>query len=415
MILYYHKLIYLLPLALVTGPFIPDLIVILCSLLFLIDTFRLKLFKYYNNNFFKIFIIFFILINLSSLFSEHYKSFKYSIGYIRFGIFSIFFYYVLLNFKNFKFNFSIIFFSTFILMIIDGYVQYFFGKNFFLIELQKYQTNLPYVTSFFGEEKKLGSFLSRLAPIFFISILIVEDKFKWRKPFLNSIVILLLLVLILLTTERVSIFLAGSLFIFIIFKSKFLITSKKFFIVMGIFLISITFYTSPDLLEKMKSVLYSSGILFPGWHEAGAPGKGKVLAGYDLGTFYFSKFHQDQIINSFNIFKESPFLGVGAKNFKLYASSGWHPHNYHAQILSEFGIFTYLVFVSVFLYYFFKVIKIFLFKKINNSNLEMKYFIICVIFLSLLPIPNGDFLNNWLNILLYLPVGFLLYLNEKKI
>ena len=45
----------------------------------------------------------------------------------------------------------------------------------------------------------------------------------------------------------------------------------------------------------------------------------------------------------------------------------------------------------------------------------MKYFIICVIFLSLLPIPNGDFLNNWLNILLYLPVGFLLYLNEKKI
>ena len=113
MIFYYHKLIYLLPLALITGPFLPDLIVILCSLLFLIDTFRLKLFKYYNNYFFKIFIIFFILINLSSLFSEHYKSFKYSIGYIRFGIFSIFFYYVLLNFKNFKFNFSVVFFFNF--------------------------------------------------------------------------------------------------------------------------------------------------------------------------------------------------------------------------------------------------------------------------------------------------------------
>ena len=236
MILYYHKLIYLLPLALVSGPFLPDLIVILCSLLFLIDTFRLKLFKYYDNYFFKIFIIFFILINLSSLFSEYYKSFKYSIGYIRYGVFSIFLYYVLINFKNFKLNFSLVFFYTFIFIIIDGYVQYFFGKNFFLIELQKYQTDLYYVTSFFGEEKKLGSFLSRLAPIFFISILIIENKFKWRLPYLNSIIILLFVVLIILTTERVSIFFAGSLFIFILFKSNFLIKSKKFFFVIALFL-----------------------------------------------------------------------------------------------------------------------------------------------------------------------------------
>ena len=229
MILYYHKLIYLLPLALVSGPFLPDLIVTLCSLLFLIDTFRLKLFKYYNNYFFKIFIIFFILINLSSLFSEYYKSFKYSIGYIRYGIFSIFIYYVLINFKNFKFNFSIVFFSTFVLIIIDGYFQFFFGKNFVFLELQKYQTDLNYVTSFFGEEKKLGSYLSRLAPIFFMSILIIRNKFKWELPLLNSLIIIVLLVLVILTTERVSIFLAASLFIFILFKSKFLIQSKRFF------------------------------------------------------------------------------------------------------------------------------------------------------------------------------------------
>ena len=119
MISYYHKLIYLLPLALITGPFLPDLIVVICSILFIIDTFRLKLFNYYNNNFFKIFIIFFILINFSSLFSEHLKSFKYSIGYIRYGVFSIFLYYVLVNFKNFKLNFSIAFFLTFLVIIFD--------------------------------------------------------------------------------------------------------------------------------------------------------------------------------------------------------------------------------------------------------------------------------------------------------
>ena len=79
MIIYYHKLLYVLPLALITGPFIPDLIVVLCSILFLIDTFRLKLFDYYNNNFFKVFIIFVFFLNLSALFSDYSISFKYSL------------------------------------------------------------------------------------------------------------------------------------------------------------------------------------------------------------------------------------------------------------------------------------------------------------------------------------------------
>ena len=207
MISYYHKLIYLLPLALITGPFLPDLIVVICSILFLIDTFRLKLFSYYNNNFFKIFIIFFILINLSSLFSEYLQSFKYSIGYIRYGVFSIFLYYVLVNFKNFKLNFSLVFFFTFIVIIFDGYIQYFFGKNLILIELQKYSTGLPYVTSLMGEEKKLGSFLAKLLPIFLFSILIIKEKLNFKMQY-YSLVIIMLFILILLTTERVSIFIA---------------------------------------------------------------------------------------------------------------------------------------------------------------------------------------------------------------
>ncbi len=410
MILYYHKLIYLLPLALVSGPFLPDLIVTLCSLLFLIDTFRLKLFKYYNNYFFKIFIIFFILINLSSLFSEYYKSFKYSIGYIRYGIFSIFIYYVLINFKNFKFNFSIVFFSTFVLIIIDGYFQFFFGKNFVFLELQKYQTDLNYVTSFFGEEKKLGSYLSRLAPIFFMSILIIRNKFKWELPLLNSLIIIVLLVLVILTTERVSIFLAASLFIFILFKSKFLIQSKKFFFVIGAVSTFIVFYNNPNLLEKIYSVFYSIGILSPGYTE-----KGLVIGGYDEGIFFFSKFHQDQIINVINIFKENMFLGVGAKNYKLYVTNGWHPHNFHGQILAELGMVSYLIFFSTFIFLLIKSIKIFFFEKHYSLEEELKNYIYIIIFLNFLPIPTGDFFNNWLNIIIYLPIGFLLFLNEKKI
>lgn len=410
MINYYYRVLYFLPLALITGPFLPDLIVVLCSLLFIIDTFRLKLFKYYNNYFFKTFIVFFILINFSSLFSEYFGSFKYSIGYIRYGIFSIFLYYVLLNFQNFKFNFSLAFFLTFILIIIDGYIQYLFGKNLFLIELQKYKTGLPYVTSFMGEEKKLGSFLSRLAPIFFFSILILKEKFHLKFSYVKSLSIILLFILILLTTERVSIFIATILFIFILFKSKFLINSKKFFF-SGIFIFSLlVLYFNPNLFEKIKSIFYSIGVLSPGYNDSGT-----LKGGYYEGIYFFSKFHQDQIINVINIIKENTFFGIGAKNYKLYVTNGWHPHNYHAQVLAELGIFSYLIFFSTFIFLAIKTTKNFFFKMNKTIENELKNYLYLILFLNFLPIPSGDFFNNWVNIIIYLPVGFILFLNEKKI
>ena len=410
MISYYHKFIYLLPLALITGPFLPDLIVVICSILFLIDTFRLKLFNYYNNNFFKIFIIFFILINLSSLFSEYLQSFKYSLGYIRYGIFTIFLYYVLVNFKNFKLNFSIVFFITFLIIIFDGYIQYFFGKNLIYFELQTYQSGLPYVTSFMGEEKKLGSFLAKLLPIFLFSILIIKEKFNFRLAYYSTALMVILFILILLTTERVSIFITVCFFILILLKSSFLIKSKKTFLFGIIFLTALTLFYNPSLYEKIKSVFYSSGLLFPGYNTDGL-----IKGGYDEGFFFFSKFHQEQIINVISIFKENSLFGLGAKNYKLYVTNGWHPHNYHAQVIAELGIFSYLVFFATFVFLIIQSVKIFLFKNFNNIETELKSYIYIILLLNLLPIPSGDFFNNWVNIILYLPIGFFLYLNEKKI
>ena len=125
MIYGYHKLIYFLPLALISGPFLPDLIVIICSLLFIYDSFRLRLFEYYSNIFFKIFFIFFIILNLSALFSDNLLLFKYSIGYVRYGIFSILVFYVLKNIDNSKLflSYSIIF--TYILYYLMGIFNFF--------------------------------------------------------------------------------------------------------------------------------------------------------------------------------------------------------------------------------------------------------------------------------------------------
>ena len=103
------------------------------------------------------------------------------------------------------------------------------------------------------------------------------------------------------------------------------------------------------------------------------------------------------------------------QNFKFYVSDAWHPHNYHVQVLSEIGVFAYLIIISLFILFLVKILKFLFIKKINNIYEEMNYMIITIIFLNLLPIPSGDFFNNWLNIILYIPFGYYLFLNEKKI
>tara|TARA_B100000959_G_scaffold287458_1_gene372424 strand:- start:7715 stop:8953 length:1239 start_codon:yes stop_codon:yes gene_type:complete len=412
MINFYYKLLYFLPLALISGPFFSDLIVITCSLFFLIDTFRLKLFNYYNNTFFKVFIIFFFFLNISSLFSEDIIAFKYTIGYLRYGIFSILIFYVLKNYSNFKKNFIFIFFFTFIFLIIDGYIQYFFGKNILFFDIEKYQTGLKYVTSVFGEEKKLGSYLSRLAPIFFIAILLLKKEFNINKDLINLFLIPVLYILILLTTERISIFLISSLLILMLFNSNELIKKKIIFLITFILSVILVLLLNPSLLEKLKSVFYSIGVVSPGYTS-----DGKIIGGYDQGLFFFSKFYHDQILNSLSLFKENIFFGIGAKNYKLQGFDGWHPHNFHAQLLGEIGLIGYLIFFSIFISFLSKVIKILFLEKNEKTNPdhELKNLLIFIVFLNLLPIPTSDFFNNWLNIILYLPFGFILFLNEKKI
>ena len=406
MINYYHKLIYLLPLALITGPFIPDLIVVLCSILFLIDTFRLKLFEYYKNNFFKIFVIFFLFLNLSSIFSINTISFKYSLTYFRYGIFVIFVYYVLKNYSNSKILLGYSIITTFVILLIDGYIQFIFGKNIFFFELQEYRPNFSYVTSFFNDEKKLGGFLSRMLPLLLISFIFIRKKYQNSN--LNhffSMIVFLIFFLTFLTTERVSIFITIIFFIGMFTKSNIFLKPKIIYFVIISIGLMVLFYYHPHLYLKMKSIFYSSGILFPGYTN-----QGTIVGEYDLGKFIFSKFHHEQIISSIKIFLENPLFGIGAKNFKSIAYA-WHPHNYHAQVLAELGIFSYLIIFSLFIYFVFEILKKY-FHSLDLKN-EIKFYLLIAFFLNLIPIPSADFFNNWVNIMIFLPVGYYLYINEK--
>jgi len=100
-----------------------------------------------------------------------------------------------------------------------------------------------------------------------------------------------------------------------------------------------------------------------------------------------------------------------------------HPHSSHLQILAELGLLGYIFLFSFFAYLIFLFFKNFMnifFKtqktSENNYNLY-KIFILLALIQHLFPIiPSGNIFNNWLSVLFYFDLAFLLnfhYYNKK--
>ena len=211
-------IIILMPALLISGAFLSDLGLSLVAILFLINSIKNNLKKYYNNYYFKFFFIFCLILILSSLLSDNILiSLKNSLFYFRFGIFSLCFWYLLE--KN-PFLLKYLFISMllcFSSLIVDGYIQFLFGKNLFGQALY----NDYRVSSFFGSELILGSYMARFFPILF-ALFIFLDQSKKNKLilFFMTIVFILAEGLIFISGERLALFFMNMSAVFIILMIK---------------------------------------------------------------------------------------------------------------------------------------------------------------------------------------------------
>ena len=158
----------------ITGPFIPDLfLVIICLNLIFLSIYE-KNFEIFKNKFFIFFIIFCFVASLVSIISENLSSLKSSSLYFRFGLFTIASYLIIKNNKRLLkllfYFFLIIFFTLFI----DTLFQYFFSKN--LLGFTYNDLNNFRITSFFGKDEVLGSYTARFFPLV-IFLFIYNTKF----------------------------------------------------------------------------------------------------------------------------------------------------------------------------------------------------------------------------------------------
>ena len=157
---------------LIWGPFFPDLIVSISTLFFLYYVFKNNTFNYFNNKPFIIFLLFCIIAIISSLKAEDILlSLQSSLFYFRIGIFSCFIWYLIEKDKNILRYFYYALVICFSVLVIDGYFQFFFEFN--LIGLPSSGAR---ISSFFGDELIMGSYLSRLFPLLFALFLLKKKK-----------------------------------------------------------------------------------------------------------------------------------------------------------------------------------------------------------------------------------------------
>ena len=383
---------------LVTGPFLPDLLVSSSALWFLFYSFKHKQYQIYHNKYFYLFAAFCLICIISSLLSKDiFLSFQSSLFYFRIGIFALLISFLIDQNKKILDYFYYVFIVTFFALIVDGYIQYFTGFNILGFPIQGIR-----VSSFFREELILGSYLVRLLPLFLALFIVRKNKSSFE-IYSFFIFFILLYVLIFMSGERTSFFFLN---LFIVFNLLFI--SNYRILRLLVFIISIC---SVVLLVVNDSNYYDRYV--------DQPIKSFGMDNISKEKKIFSPEHDSLYRTALNMFLDKPLLGHGPKLFRLKCSNpkyatgnkpcDTHPHNFYIQLLAETGIIGFLFLIGILIYLSYLMIKNTWNNFLNKQALLTNYQICLLsgLLITLWPLsPNGSFFNNYLMIVYSLQIGF---------
>ena len=469
-------IIVLFPLFFITGPFLPDFFCIFVGLSYLF--FYSKNDKINKSEFHILifFVLFYIYLNINSFISFNSNiSFKSSVPFFRIIIFIFALSYFFKTQKDINSKLYFFFIICIVLLLLDSIYQFYNNKNIFGAEIQ----NIDRITSFFGDEQIMGSFISRLLPC--IIALSYLTKIK-KKNIYNFFIISVAFVLIFLSGERLAL-----AYFFIFLTLYFVVDSNKtkiifFLSFIVISVISLTLVNSNQFKKffvhtynqlTVKKTYFTSYRHLLHYRTSYSMFKDKPLFGHGLKSFrylcsdlkYFNKqevldenkFYSpvDGIINDkqevagtkqvsvieivapfsshpiglynlkenlfFSKFKNGDKIKKGDIVFQKYDyknGCNTHSHNIYFQFLSELGLIGTAFLFTIFIYVIYNLY-ILLKKRINSKidNIDKaKFLILSGIFISLIPIfPSGNYFTNWLLIITYFPIGIYLSLLKSRL
>lgn len=417
----FTSFICFLPLAMLTGPAIPDFIVIVTGIYFLFYLFFAKENIISQKKFFIYFLLFYFFLIISSILSaDSWLSLKFTIPYIRFILLAFLISYLIKNNKKkFYFYFFISCFLSTTILFIDSIFEFSVGKN-----LLGFPSIIKgRVGSLFGNELILGSYILKISPLFLTSLFFIEMS-NFKKKILFFILLFIFFIIILISGDRAPLFLFYLFFLMLFFLLKpyrkgFLLT----FLLMIIVLIAVMSFNKNLYNRLVTQTINEIGFGQENYnHRAlGLTEDARKLTFYKKKAYLFSAQHHNYFLTGINIFKDNLFFGAGPKLFfklssqKKYAIDNFsqitHPHNFYIQLLAETGL---IGFCIVFFFFLYLVKKIFDLKNACEKTFDQSNKIIIGISIAglifhLWPIiTTGSFFTNYNCIMIYMCIGFFL-------
>jgi O-antigen ligase len=398
-------LFVLIPLSLISGPLIPDLSLVIIAINFIILTIINKKYEIFDSKFLVFFLIFCLMIAVISFFSLNTSSIQSSLFYFRFGLFSLAGY-ILLEEKKNLLNYTLyLLLFIYLILFVDSIYQYKFDEN--LLGFKYINPHNFRITSFFGKDEILGSYSVRLLPLTFFLIIFIFNHSIIKKRLLFTLLFIISSVIILLSGERTSVALLFLMMLFLFISSFNLRKLLIFPMIISIITFAFIIYKSDTIKNRM---------IYTTINQLGLSEKSERLV-------VFSKTYEGHYLIALNMFKEKPIFGHGAKMFRFYCSKKenfvadnactTHPHNFYMQMLAETGLVGFLFLMMIFFYILFLFFKNLYFQLKYKKQLisDLGLCLLSSYFITFFPIlPSGNFFNNWLSIIIYYPLGFLIYI-----
>ena len=317
----------------------------------------------------------------------------------------------------------IIIFTIICFLFLDAFIQYIFGEN-----ILGYKILNNRISSVFGSELILGSFLFKMLPIIVWLIFYLEINIDKNKNYL-IVFFSLYFIVIYLSGERTS-FALMNIFLFLV--ALFVVKTRKILLislsllVLFIALSVLGNFGKSDPFNRIFVKTFNqitNNIILDNKIDLSNEVSPKIKENIKKNIQIFSTEHTGHYKLAYKLFLNQPIFGAGPKGFRYYCRSvkydpkvgicSTHPHNIVIQILAETGILGFIFYFSGLLFLIIKILSC------TNRDKLLKdkncFLIISIgLFVSLFPlVPGGNFFNNWLSINNYYFLGVYLYSYKK--
>ena len=410
-----HIPLFFFPLSFIIGVVVAEIFTLI-FLLFLVFNFNQRIFfdkKIVILTLFSIYIAFNAMFQITD--DLKYSSF-FHLRYLLFSL-AIFLFFEKYSKENLNEKIVHIFLFALSILLFDSLFQFIFGFNVLGNEIIAHR-----ISSFFGDELILGSYLVRVLPILIWYIYYFKINLN-EKKLLYIFFFAAYFSVIYLSGERTSI----ALFLIFFFLTIIFIKELKkifirSFIIFLVFIVSIIFfdYGKSNVTDRVFKKTYQQ--VFQD-EQKNTENKVIVDTRKHSKIKIFSTDHQGHLILAKKLFLDNLVFGTGPKGFRHHCRKinynseigicSTHPHNIIAQISSELGIIG-IIFFSIFFIFLIKQFFHIAFIKTKNNHHYAFLVASLGIFINLFPfLPSGNLFNNWISLFIYFNLGLYLVSNKK--